>query len=34
MIPPLVEKILRSDALTEEELLEKKGSIYTFLNPV
>jgi len=34
MIPPLVEKILRSDALTEEELLDKKGSIYTFLNPV
>ena len=34
MVPPLVEKILRSDGLTKEELLEKKGSIYTFLNPV
>lgn len=34
MVPPLVEKILRSDGLTMEELLERKGSIYTFLNPV
>ena len=34
MVPLLVEKIIQSDNLTMEELLERKGSIYTFLNPV
>ncbi len=34
MRPPLVEKIIQSDTLSTEEILEQEGRIYTFLNPV